>query len=562
MPTVRRAEANKAQRSDSPAQQFIQRLPKLATQLTHICNAMSETSPSTIRARGIPVALAVLLALAIALVPLWSTEIPPMLDYHNHLARQYILFNYESSEYLSQYYKVSWHASPYLAFDSIVQGFAQFVPVDVAGKLFLSLLLLLLALAPIALNLALFGRVTPIALIGLLFVHNDTVTLGFVNYLFSIGFALCLLALWIRFREGPNWVRLLAFPILCSLLFFSHLLGYAIYLLMVGSYELGRHIQHAWQRTPRAFFSLTREQVRNLLSIAFQCTLPLAIFMIYGPSTESVSSNTHGGLGRKFELLQEMFTYLMPPYVWTLDRAVTLLLPLVAIALLAMRRLTVPGAMLWPLAAMLVLFFVMPMELFSGWGADHRLLPALGLLLIGSIAPVQPAGPVMRQIGVLATAAIVALVAVRTGAVTVEWRKSNQEYAEYVAAFEHITPGSRMFFAFGHKDGDKQIGLRPNYHLPLLVLSRHAVYAPFLFASNSGGFTLQYQPSVEPMQRLSKGPVLLNGASPNWPAIQGTFDYFILVNEAYFDTPVPQQLVPIYAGPTVKLYRRAPADPS
>lgn len=518
---------------------------------------MPELRPDTARARGIPLALAVLLALAIALIPLWSTHIPPLLDYHNHLARQYILFNYGSSEYLSQFYKVSWHASPYLAFDGIIQGIAQFVPVDVAGKIFLSLLLLLLALAPIALNLALFGRVTPVALIGLLFVHNDTVTLGFVNYLFSIGFALCLLALWIRFREGPSWLRLLVFPLLCSLLFFSHLLGYAIYLLTVGSYELGRHIQQAWQRSPRAYFSLSREQVRNLTSIALQCTLPLAIFMVYGPSTESVSSNTHGGLGRKFQLLTEMFSYLMPAYVWSLDRAVSLLLPLGGIALLVLRRLSIPGAMLWPLAAMLLLFFVMPMELFSGWGADHRLLPALGLLLVGSIAPVQSAGPAMRRIGLFATAGIVALVAVRAGAVTVEWRKSNQDYAEYVAAFEHITPGSRMFYAFGHKGGDKQIGLRPNYHLPLLVLSRHDVYAPFLFASNSGGFTLQYQPGVEPMQRLSPGPVLLNGASPEWPAILDTFDYFLLVNEAYFDTPVPKELVPIHAGQTVKLYRRA-----
>ncbi len=26
---------------------------------------------------------------------------------------------------------------------------------------------------------------------------------------------------------------------------------------------------------------------------------------------------------------------------------------------------------------MLLLFFAMPMELFSGWGADHRLLPTM-----------------------------------------------------------------------------------------------------------------------------------------------------------------------------------------
>jgi hypothetical protein len=523
---------------------------------------MNDASPMADRARGIPLALALLLALAMALVPLWSSQIPPLLDYHNHLARQYILLNYESSEYLARYYKVSWHASPYLALDGIIQALAQFMPVAVAAKLFLSLMLLLLALAPIALNLALFGRVTPVALTGLLFVHNDTVTLGFVNYLFSIGFALCLLALWIRLREGAGWMRLVIFPLLCTLLFFSHLLGYVIYLLMVGSYELGRHFQQVWRRTPHAHFSLHREQIRNLISIALQCTLPLSIFMVYGPSTESVSSNTHGGLERKLQLLGQMFDYLIPPYAWSLDRLVSLLLPMGLILLLAMRRLIIPSVMLWPLAAMLALFFVMPMELFSGWGADHRLLPALGLLLVGSIAPAPPTGTVMRRMGVLATVAIVALVAIRVGAVTMEWRKSDQEYAEYLAAFDYITPGSRMFYAFGHKDGNKRIGLRPNYHLPLLVLARHDVYVPFLFASDSGGFTLQYQPDADTLQRLSPGPVLLNRRSPDWSSILNRYDYFLLVNQDYFDTPVPQQLALIYAGPTVRLYRRLPDSTS
>lgn len=502
--------------------------------------------------RAIPVSVAVALASLVALVPVWSADIPPLLDYHNHLARQYILARFGSSEILRQFYHVSWHASPYLALDGIIQGFASFLPVDVAGKVFLSLMLLLMALAPIALNLALFGRVTPIALLGLLFIHNETVTLGFVNYLFSIGFALCLLALWIRLREAAGWVRLLLFPLLCSLLFFSHLLGYMIYLLTIGSYELGCHLQKTWRHSPSAFWKLDSGQWHNLLSIILQAVLPLLIFSLYGPSAESVSSNTHGGLVRKLDLLLGMFGYLIPPYAWSVDKAVALALPVVLAGLLIARRLFIPGPMLWVIAAMLVLFLVMPMELFSGWGADHRLLPALGLLLIGSIAPTKQS---TGWLGVLGTALILGLVLVRAGAVTLEWRKSNQDYAEYVAAFETIPNGSRMFYAFGHRGMEKEISIRPVYHLPLLLLARRDVYVPFLFASNSGSFTLQYRPGVEPLQHLSKGPVLLGGQSPDWGAIQDQFDYVFLVNQTYFDTPVPKAWTQVFAGKNVKVYK-------
>ena len=87
------------------------------------------------------------------------------------------------------------------------------------------------------------------------------------------------------------------------------------------------------------------------------------------------------------------------------------------------------------------------------------------------------------------------LVVVRFAAVTIEWRKADEIYAPYLRAFEAIPDGSRVFFAFGHA-GSKQISTRPIYHLPTLVLAERDVYVPYLFASNSGGFTLQYQPEA------------------------------------------------------------------
>ena len=518
--------------------------------------ASASASPRALTSFWLAVAL--LLAACAAWLPLWSTSIPPLLDYHNHLARQYILVRADTSELLRQWYVTSWHASPYLAFDGIVQALSALMPVDIAGKVFLGLMLLLLGLAPIALSLALVGRVTPAALLGLLFVHNDTVTLGFINYLFGIGFALCAAAAWIRFRLAPPWVRWLLFPLLCSLVFFSHLLGFVIYTLVIGSYELGRYL-HAVRRADGVRrWALDLEQRRTLLSIVLQCALPLLIFAVWGPSTESVVHNTYGGIERKFGLLLGMFSYLVPPYLWTFDRMLQLALPIALFVLLVARRLRVDTGMLWPLGALLALFFAMPMELFSGWGADHRLLPALALLVVGSLRPAEGASPRWQS---WAFAGVAALVVVRVAAVSNDWHKSDQTYGAYQRAFEVVPDGSRMYFAFGH-DGNKRIGTRPTYHLPTLVLARRDVYVPYLFATSSGGFTLAYHPQAEPWQRLSRGPVLLSGASPDWDAIVGHFDYFLLVDEQHFGVPVPASLERVFDGGSVKVYRRtAPRAP-
>lgn len=494
-----------------------------------------------------------LLTLVCALVPLWSTSIPPLLDYHNHLARQYIVANIGSSQLLGNFYETAWHASPYLAFDAIVQALGRAMPLDVAGKLFLSLMLLLLAVAPMALNLALFRRVTPVALLGLLFVHNVTVTLGFVNYVFGVGFALCGAALWIRLRQTALWTRLLLAPLVCTVVFFSHLLGFVVYTLVIGSYELGRYLAGLRRADGRREFALTRDQRWNLLSLLLQCAVPLTIFAAFGPSTETVVKNTYGGIERKLDLLAGMFGYLMPPYLWALDRAVQLALPALLLVLLLARRLRVAPGMAWPLAVLLLLFFVMPMELFSGWGADHRLLPALGLLLVGALAPSDEVRSRPLQWSFVA---IALLALVRMAAVTVDWRQSNADYAEYLRAFDAVRSGGKMYYAFGHT-GAQKISTRPVYHLPALVLARREVYVPFLFASSSGGFTLQYRSEVEPLQRLSKGPVLTHGASPDWAAILDQFDHFLLIDEQCFHVPPPAGLTLAYEGQRVRLYRRA-----
>ncbi|HTP47346.1 MAG TPA: hypothetical protein VMQ50_10565, partial [Casimicrobiaceae bacterium] len=366
--------------------------------------------------------LAVALVLAIVFIPLWAVDIPPMMDYPNHLARQYILERLPTSDYLQTYYVATWTASPYLAMDAIVQVLATFMPIATAGKVFLTLMFLLLALAPLALNWALFGRASLIALLGLLFIHNNTVTLGFVNYLFAVGFALCLLALWIRARDGPPWIRLSVFPLLATLLFLSHLFGLVIYGIAAAAYELGCHIDEVSARKPHAPFHLDASQWLTLLSLVLQCVIPLCIFLLFGPSTEGLSENMYGGIERKLVLLFGAFVNLIPAYSWTLDSRLRFVLPIAILILLARRKLEFSRAMLLPVAGLLGLYFAMPQVLFGQERGDHRLFVALALMITGALRMKPGAwSPVTYA---AAVTAIAALVVTRIVTVTIEWRQA------------------------------------------------------------------------------------------------------------------------------------------
>lgn len=498
--------------------------------------------------------LIVVIAVLAALLPVLAAELPPLVDYPNHLGRQQVLAGLQHSETLRLFYRADWHATPYLAMDGFVRLAANVVPVPVAARLFLATLLLLLALGPLALQWSLHGRVHATALVGLLFVHNATLSLGFMPYLFSLGFGMCLLALWIRFRDDPAWVRLGLLPMLATLLFFCHLVGFAIYGLMAAAYEVGQWLQRRRDGVRTGEWGFRPGSLSgSALALAIQCALPLALFMLFGPASESrgaIGQTTHGGMVRKLELLADAMAYLMPPYIWSLERIVVIVLPLALLGLLLGRWLAFTRQMLLPVATLVALYFAMPMQWLGGWGGDHRLLTALGLLAVACLHPQRP-----LRWWPMAVAAVVLLVGARTAAVTREWAAADREAQAFVKSFDVIPKGSRIYYAFGH-DGGRESWTRPKYFLTCLAAASRESYVPYFFTSeNIPGIPLRYQSAYSPLQQLSLGPILTQRASPAWDALLPEFDYFVLVGERHFDKGPPPSLQLVHQGAQHRIYR-------
>ena len=125
---------------------------------------------------------AFILLLAIVSVPVFSTVLPPLVDYPNHLARLHLL-----AEGGNQFYAVCWAPLPDLAADLVVPALAHVIPLELAGKLFLVLIFALIAGGTLWLNRAATGRWRLWPLLAFLLLYNRILLWGFINYLFGLG---------------------------------------------------------------------------------------------------------------------------------------------------------------------------------------------------------------------------------------------------------------------------------------------------------------------------------------------------------------------------------------
>src|SRR5215813_14408856 len=91
-------------------------------------------------------------------IPFFATEVPPLTDYPNHLARCYVLAFGNSDPALSRMFAAHWQVIPNIAIDLLLPALMRFFSPFIAGKIVLALCLLLPVSGAMALSRALFGR--------------------------------------------------------------------------------------------------------------------------------------------------------------------------------------------------------------------------------------------------------------------------------------------------------------------------------------------------------------------------------------------------------------------
>ena len=137
----------------------------------------------------------------ILLAPLALVDMPPLLDYPNHLARAVVLAAGTSDPILSRMYAAHWAVIPNLGTDLVLPPLLHLLPVHLAGRIVVGISILLPVAGTIAYSRAVFGAYSPWPLASGLVAYNATLLLGFLNFVAAIGIALLLAAGWIAWRE-------------------------------------------------------------------------------------------------------------------------------------------------------------------------------------------------------------------------------------------------------------------------------------------------------------------------------------------------------------------------
>ena len=419
----------------------------------------------------------VLAAAAVMIAPLWLVETPAMPDYPAHLASFYLMAGGINNPILSHFYHLEWFAIPNLAFEVLVPALGRVISLSAATKLLLSLSVLLWVMAPALINRALYGRTNVAAFGGIFFAYNDNFMWGFFNYYLAAGLALTAFAVWLASQEWKGWPRSLAFAVLTLFIYFCHVFGAALLLLMIGCYEGSRFIEQ------RSFqLRLVLERFWSLAVIAFPSAVAFLFFKPAGTDNHVTFKILDTLLDRYQAAIALNFD--QPGYV-----ALASLLAFLALAVWR-RWISFHKTLVPMLAVVLLLALVTPEEAMGGWGVDLRLPAVFGLLVFAAARLNLP------KYGRIGLGAMTLLAVVwNAAALAGNWKYYDAEYREFRAAARDLPDGVRLMTVL---DGDAigDASDQPYWHIAEFEIIDHKAFTPLLFTTR-GQHVVQLNPGLE-----------------------------------------------------------------
>jgi hypothetical protein len=501
--------------------------------------------------------LAIVLAVAV-LVPLFLSVLPPLADFPNHLARMYVLLHLPESPQLQLYYRNIVAAQPNQAMEAIVLPLAHVMPLEIAGKIFAGLSLLVMAAGTLALHRVLHGRWSVWPCLAFLFLYNRLFLWGFVAYLFTLGCALGAAAAWIGTRDRAATLRILVTTCCATLVYLGHLYAFGVYLLIVAGYELMRVLRDG------DVGRLPRDIVIGIISVA----PAMALFLLVSPTSAAAGSTYWGEWIRKVEAPADIiFNY----NLWVDVACLAIILAFAGHGLWR-GRVRFDGTMGVALLLLCLAFVAMPDKLFSSFGADQRLPIAITLTAIAA-CDWQPRRTWWHE---PASFVLAAIFAVRMVVIGVVWHQADGVYREAIAAIDLLPRDIKLLPVIAHDSGQSLPAI-PEFEIANMAIIRKEAFVPGLFASpRDAGQTVAFTPLAKAMvdhtlgeiilpkelERL-KDPAYIARLGPFRPQMLGEYDYAFVI-----DGPVlpalaapPKEAMRLYARGNLEIIRLSPEAP-
>ena len=500
-------------------------------------------------------------------VPLLLVSVPPLSDYVNNLGRMWVLVHGKEIPELASNYVTHWRVIPNLAMDLVVPPLARVMPLEVAGRLFIALIMLGLLGGTMTLHRVLYGRIGLWPLCSLLFLYNFALFLGLVNFLFGAAAYLFAFSGWIATRHWRIGPRLSTFTAIATTLFILHLFAFGLYALSIMSYELGARIDsRRW----------SADAVISWCVIGLQFVPAVILWLVSLPGL-GPTYTAYGSLAGKVLAFMAPFSF---GHLVTFDGVVVILFGVFVFYAVRSRSLKVAPQMRLPLATLGIAAVLMPQWLSGSWGADLRLPVTLPFVIIAST---QLELSRRRALHVIAVTAL-CLLGVRIWAVSESWRDYARQFAEFREASAVISPGARLLVVRQPIPEDRLqiVGVPPAFALrseqvyrnmaALAVIDRSA-FIPYLYSGwapidptqrNAGLFQTQGNTitpemlansvttaQMEPQYKKPNGL----GELAYWGDWPEHFDNVLWIDFGEQPVRVPQNLQAIAIGSFFRIYR-------
>lgn len=484
---------------------------------------------------------------AVALIPLFATPVLPFIDFYNHLARYFILANIDTNPLFEQNYRTNWTILPNIGIDVIVTGLMKLLPYPVIPRLTIILIFAVQFGGVLFFNRALTGRVSAlVALLTVPLLYSFILNWGFVNFLLGLGLIFWGAGWWLSWRHR----MVVALPVACVLavaIFFVHGLAFALYGVLVGMLEIGIFLQARERRLKTLALAL--------LPLLVQAIIPVLLFLA-AKTSKSADGLTNAddavtrlsNAGRLGQRLWQLFQHRLTTIVRVAEGpsmlfdAVTLVVMIALLVLLMRRGRVAITATAWPaLIAAALLVVVMPPAMFGiGYVADRMPL-FFGLLFVGSLTVRPSVGAFDRRV----FAAIALLVALRVGAIALDWRDYGREYADFQQVAAAVPQGTMVeTIAVGAQRLDYS---RRRCHMygPLLITEHGTIGRVFANETQqplvlAGPLQAAINASPRPDTRLSTRPGYYDDVVE--AAARGPFPLLLLCDADRLKKPLPEPL--------------------
>lgn len=426
---------------------------------------------------------AMMVFIALAVVPLLWPAIPPLSDLPGHIGRYRIMAE-AGRPPLSQHYAVHWALIGNLGVDGLVLALAPLLGIELAAKIIVMLIPPLSVAAMLWLAREVHGRVPATAMFALPLAYASPFQLGFVNFALASALVLAALALWLRLARVPSaWVRALVFVPISCLIFVCHSFGWA----MLGLFVFGAE----WAIGRKAGRSVAGAGVRAGLMCA-PMALPLVLLVLGGPD------HLTGGTGDWFDVRLKLFWVgsLLRERWQVYDVLCAMLLYAVIALALRSRRLSLAPVLAVPALLGAVAFVLLPAFYAGGSMVDMRVLPTMVALALLAIQ-VSP-GDDRLEARIARLAAI--FFAIRLATTTLAFVLFAQSQMAALRAIDAMPRGASVLVLVDEPAADNWTNPRLG-HIAGLAIARRRIFTNEQWALAGQQLVRPLHPSAAPFDR-------------------------------------------------------------